>query len=407
MRALALAAVAIAGCTAPPPAIATPAPTPEPGVLAVTALLDLSGSHAAIGAQQRDALQLWMDQWQGRTRTPAKLRTVDVAGSEAKLLIELRRAAVEAAATAVVVGTPVADEGTLERAIDVAALPVLLLEPLASDPAARAGGRWAFALAPSMARLASMQIDDAIRRDVLVPSLVLADGREQIDAVASALTAELERRRLEGVARIALPADGGVPPMVRSSLPVLRSVHCTALAAACAAVARDARSASAPTLLYLSYLVTPAEIRDDRDLAARAIWPSTRTLVPPSVLRDPVDHARADFLKAYGERHGTASVHAATAYDALALLAAAADRGGTGDRAALRDALERITMPLIASTYSFAPDRHAGSDPADVAYLRWSGSAVVPVPSFGTVIATPSLTPTPIRTAAPPPSAAP
>lgn len=379
MKALALVALAIVSCSSPPPAVATPSPTPEPGVLAVTALLDLSGPRAAIGTQQRNALQLWLDQAQARTGPTVKLRTVDVAGSDAKVLIELRRAAVDDLADAVIVGSTATYDGTFGRAIDLAALPVVLTQPLPAEPAGRPGGRWAFALAPSLPQLAAREIEDAVRRGVLVPSLVLTDAREQVDPMASALAAELERRRLDALTRIAMPADGSVVPVVRSSLSVLRSVHCTSLPSSCASVAQVAQSAGSPTMFYLSYLTTPADLNDHRDLAARAVFPGSRSLLPTFGRgSSETDLERERFKRTFGDRHGVAGTHAMVAYDSLSLLAAAVERAGSEDRAALRDALERITMPLIASTYSFAPERHTGADPGDLASLRWSGSSFSP-----------------------------
>ncbi|MBI2325708.1 MAG: ABC transporter substrate-binding protein [Chloroflexi bacterium] len=410
MRALAIVVIATLACTSPAPTVATPTPTAEGGVLNVVALLDLSGPRAAIGRQQRDALQLWMSQQ--RSSAPLlkvfRLRTVDVAGSDAKLLIELRRAAVEEMADAVIVGPPVTYDDTLGRAVELAGVPVLFTQPLGLDPAGRGGGRWAFALAPTLSRIAELAIDDAYQRDVLRPSLVLTDGRERVDPVASALTAEMERRRLDPLTRVAMPADGSVVPVVRSSLSVLRSVHCTALPSSCVSLATLARSMSAPTFFYLSYSTAPADLADHADLAQRAVFPGSRALLSVATrpLR-PIDQARDRFVQAFGERYGPAGTHAAVAHDALALIAAATERSGPDDRAALRDALERISMPLIAGTYAFTSDRHAGSDPADLAYLRWAGSTLAPalLPSLGTGLPTPAPTATPVRS--PSPSASP
>jgi hypothetical protein len=332
------------------------------------------------------------------------VQAVDVAGSDAKLLLELKRAATEELADAVVVGAPVTYDETLGRAIDLAALPVLFTQPL--DPSGRAGASWTFALAPPHSRIASAQIDDALRRDVLTPSIVLTGGRERIDPMASALASEAERRRLDPLTRIAVASDGSVPPVVRSSLSVLRSVHCLAPVSVCSAVAREARSLGSPAMIYLPYLTSAHEhVRDDRDLASRAVWPSSRTLIPSTALATPAQAARASFLKDYGGRwNAWPDIHGAIAFDALSLLAAVADDGGADDRVALRNRLGAIRMPLIASTYAFGDGRR-GPDPADLTWLRWDAGAPAIAPTFGTVAPTPS--PTPGRTASPSPTASP
>ena len=399
-RVAAILALLFSACSGPAPTLSeTPAPTREPGVVTVAAFLDLSGPRSALGVAQRNALQLWTDD-QGARRIPLRVRVVDVGDSDARLLLELRRAAVDDPVDAAIVGTSVVWDDTLGRALDLAAMPVLFTQPLSADPTARPGGRWGFALAPTTARLAAWEVDDAARRGVLSPSLVLTLPATRADPMAAALDAEFVRRSLAPLTHVTLPADGSVPPVVRSSLSVLRSVHCTAAPSSCSAVADAARAAGAPTFFYLPYTTTPSEVGDRQALASRAVWPGSPWVLPfdaPPVTA--ANQARDRFLRAYAERWGTPGTQGATAYDALALLAAASDRGGD-DPLALRDALERITMPLIASTYSFGPARHTGPDAADLAYLRWTGSQVAPAlaPSLGTGLATPS----PARTASVP-----
>lgn len=395
MRALPVAALILAAaCTSPSPALPTPSPTAEPGVLSVTALLDLSGPRAQAGAQQRNALQLWLEQ-QGRGAA-VRLETIDVAGSEGRLLIELRRAATQTFADAVIVGAYVGYDDTVGRAIDLAGLPVLLLQPIAAEPAGRPGGTWAFALAPSIPQLARVHIDDARRRDVLVPSILVSDRRERIDPMAAALNAEAERRGLGTLTHIELASDGTIPPVVRSSLSVLRSVHCLVPPAVCSAIAREARAIGSPAMLYLPFATSTDQLRDDRDLAARAVWPSSTALLSSA------------FVREYSGRHGNRpDIHAALAHDAMTLVGLAAQRGGSDDRGALRDAIEAITMPLIATAYSFRADRRSGWDAGNLAYLRWDGGGGALAPLFGTVAPTPTPVPTPSRITTPAPTASP
>ena len=145
MRGLAaLFALFLAACSAPTVEITpTPAPTHEPSTTLVTVLLDLSGARAPNGIAQRNAMQLWLDQQQARGG-PQRIRAkfVDLAGSDAQLMIELRRAAVDERADAIVIGAPVRYDETFASALGVARLPVLLTLP-APEPTSRRGGGWA------------------------------------------------------------------------------------------------------------------------------------------------------------------------------------------------------------------------------------------------------------------------
>jgi len=206
MRALLLAIVAALGaCTAPakPVTSPTPIPTHVPGALNVTALLDLSGSRWPSGAPQRDALQLWTDQH--ATATPrVRLRIVDVAGSASRTLIELRRAAVEDRADAIIVGVPVDYDDAFARAVQLTQLPVLFTLPIA-DPVTTGGG-WAFALAPTPSQLARTMLDDAAARAVLGSSVVVTDESAPAIIERAAFVAELASRGV--TATIVKAADG-------------------------------------------------------------------------------------------------------------------------------------------------------------------------------------------------------
>jgi substrate-binding family protein len=390
-------------CSTPPPAIGTPSPSPQRDVLEVTALLDLSGPGAPVGTAQRAAMELWRERHAASGARPeVRIDFVDVAGSEAGLLIELRRAAEDQHADAVVIGVPVAYGSVLGRAADLAGMPILFTLPLdVSDPVDLPGGRWAFALAPPLPRLAAMAVDDAIDRRVLSPALVLRRDEATRDLLADAVEAEMARRGRDPLTEIALPAGGAVPPVVRSSLSVLRSAHCTATLTACAAVAREARAFLAPTLFYLPYATAPSEIQAEGDLASRAIWPASRWIIPA----EPGTPERERFLADHTERFGPAGSHAAVAYDAVTLLALAAADGGADDPELSRAALEGITMPLIASSYTFNARQHSGSHPADLTFVQWRAGAITyALPAiFGTGIPTPSPSPTASPTPSPVP----
>jgi len=364
-------ALGLAACTAgPAPITATPAPTHEAGALNVTALLDLSGDRTPNGGSQRDALQLWLDQ-QG-TRTPqVRVRFVDVAGSEARTILELKRAATEGRADAVIVGVPVDYDAAFARIVELAGLPVLFTLPI-PDPATLAGGRWAFALAPTPAQLAKAAVDDATRRGVLVPSLIVSDESGPAVAERVALQAELAKRGL-GVP-LAKVTAADVAPRLAGPLMAARSVFFAGAVPAYTAAARPAIGSPSGPLLYFSYLVEPAALGELREAAALATWPgSRRTLAPPP----DAPPARAAFVRGYADRYGPPGTHAAVAYDAVSMLSGFA---GTGvDAAVIRNTLEAAPFAGVATTFTFAPARHAGFAMGDLVYLRWTAQRSFPM----------------------------
>jgi ABC-type branched-subunit amino acid transport system substrate-binding protein len=137
--------------------------------------------------------------------------------------------------------------------------------------------------------------------------------------------------------------------------------------------------------VYLSYLMEAGDAPALREGTDLAIWPGSRNLAAISTA--PTTPERAAFLQTFTSRHGAPSTLAGTAYDALALVDAAAERvGGTPDRARLRDRLEATTFAGITTRYTFTATRHAGFDTVDLVLLRWSigvrvGFALAPEPA--------------------------
>jgi ABC-type branched-subunit amino acid transport system substrate-binding protein len=297
---------------------------------------------------------------------------VDLAGSDARLLIELRRAAVEDRADAVVIGVPFAYDETFVSALRAARLPVMLTLP-APEPAAEAGGGWAFALAPTHADLARVAVADAKDRGALLPILLASDESAPAVAERLALARELEQRGL--ITPTVVTVNGqDVASRVRAGASFARSAFFTGPAATYVDAARSLAAGGITPRVYLSYLVEASDASSLREGADNSTWPGSRNLATtPSA---PTTAARATFVQTYSARHGAPSTIAATAYDALALLDAAAESvGGTPDRARLRDRLEATTFAGIATRYAFTAARHAGFDTADLAFLRWSGGA--------------------------------
>jgi len=355
----------LSACTTPNPSVTpTPVPTRDPNALNVTALLDLSGSRAPNGGPQRDALQLWADQHSSATPR-LKLKIVDVASSPSKTVLELRRAAVEDRADAIVVGASVDYDDAFAAAVQLAQVPVLFTLPI-PEPATRGGG-WAFALAPTPAQLARLVLDDAALRSVLSADLVVSDESTTAIVERIALTNELSRRHVTANVVTVTPTDASLK---------LRALLATTPVVLLAGTPRSyidaARTVTVGTSLYLSYLCEFTDIADLREAAPLAVWPGSRWIAASSF----GGAARAAFVQAYTDRTGPPTSVAASAYDALGLLASAADSGTAPN--AVRDRLQSGTFAGVATTYAFGPSQHAGFNAGDLALLRYAGQRSSP-----------------------------
>jgi ABC-type branched-subunit amino acid transport system substrate-binding protein len=366
-------AVVLAACTNDPRVVLpTPSPTRELGIVNVSVLLDLSGPRAPSGQPQRDAMRLWMDQ----TRTgPVKLRVkfVDIAGSDAKVLLELRRAVIEDHADAVVIGAAMPAGDTWLQAIQVASVPVLLTLPVA-DPAAGIGGRFAFALAATPAAIARALASDLIARGVLEPMLLAEDESAAAVVERAALVAELKRRSIIAPIPVNLAASGGAERAHNAAV-VARSVVLFGASAPYGDVIRAIPNTVIAPRVYLSYLTETADLTNLRDQGTLVTWPGSRSLVPGFV----TTQDQRTFLQTFRDRHGAPSTLAATAYDALGLIDTAARMTPTElDAGNLRLQLETRTFGGIVTRYTFAPQRHAGFAPEDLVYLRWDATQRAP-----------------------------
>ena len=353
---LAILVLTIASCTATPPVVAapTPSPTREPGTIAVTALLDLSGSRGPKGDAQRGAMQQFVDAQRGSPRV--KLHVVDVAGSDAKLLLELKRSADTGDADAIVVGVPAIADETLIAAVALLGRPVLFTLPLA-EPSGP-GARWMFGLAPAPDAVARALVDALPSRSspaAVVVAGTLVSGREEL-ALASTfrgdarpmpvLLSAAPDQRDPFMQRVRQLASGGTP--IYYTGPTLGYLEPQRLLP-------DAGTAA----LLLSYLTDANDAARLGDATASARWPALR--------------------KTIGSALGT---HAASATDALGLIAASVDPSGDPERT--RQRIEGGTFAGIATTYTFAPARRAGADARELALAAWENGRVVaarPIPA--------------------------
>jgi len=357
----------LSACTTPNPSV-TPAPVPtrDPNALNVTALLDLSGSRAPNGGPQRDALQLWADQHSSATPR-VKLKIVDVASSPSKTVLELRRAAVEDRADAIVVGVSVDYDDAFAAAVQLAQVPVLFTLPI-PEPATRGGG-WAFALAPTPAQLARFVLDDVALRSVLSADLVVSDESTTAIVERIALTNELSRRHV--TANVVTVTPTNASQKLRA---LLATTPVVLLAGTPRSYLEAARTVTVGTGLYLSYLCDLADIADLHEAAALAAWPGSRWIAASS--SGGSGSVRAVFVQSYTDRTGPPTTAAASAYDALTLLWTAAEKNV--DPGIVRDQLQSGTFAGVATTYAFSPSQHAGFNTSDLALLRYVAPRVPP-----------------------------
>jgi hypothetical protein len=344
-------AVLVVACSGPPPRAASPTPTPsrEPGTYAVTALLDLSGTRGPRGDLQRNAMLQWVDAQRSTPRV--KLRIVDVAGSDARLLLELKRASESGDADAFVVGVPATIDASLAAAIALARRPVLFTMPIA-EPSGDAA-KWIFGLAPSPDALARTLADALPSR--ATPAIVVTNG-------------SLAAGREELALRAALAADGRPLPFVMSAAPEVRDTF-----------AARSRPLLGPGSAM--YFTGPAQAYLEPQRIVPAADPSTTMLIFLSYLTDANDASRlgdaapgARWPGLRGPANAGLGTHAASARDALALLAAREDAAGDAERS--RSAIEGGTFAGIATTYTFSPSRHTGVDPQEIALLAWENGRI-------------------------------
>jgi len=373
VRVVLLAFLLVACTTAPQVTQPTPVPTREPNTLAVSVLLDLSGSRAPSGQSQRNAMQLWLDQQRGNPKL--NVRFVDIAGSDAKLFVELRRAAIDEHADAVVIGVPTTIDATLAQEFQVAAVPVLLTLPV-PDPAATASGKYVFALAPTPDMVAHATAADLIARGRLMPMLIVGDDSLASMVERNAFTAELRRLGATPPTPVIITqADGA--SRVKSAAAFARSIVLSGATADYVDAIRGMPTGLDAPRVYLSYLTESADLTALRDQQAIVTWPGAGHIVASGT-----SGAGPSFVRSYTDRHGPPSTIAATAFDALSLIYAAGEAApNEHDGVRLRLRVEQLTFAGVVSRYSFTSFRHAGFSVEDLTFLEWSGKPVFAPPA--------------------------
>lgn len=184
-----------------------------------------------------------------------------------------------------------------------------------------------------------------------------------------AFVSELARRRVTPNVVTVTPSDA-----TAKLRPLLATTTIVFLAGTPHTYLEAARSVTAGTALYLSYLCDFGDIGELRDAAAFTVWPGSRWVAASATGTSTA--ARTSFVQVYSDRSGPPTSVAASAYDALALLSSAADKGI--DPATVRDRLQSGTFTGIATTYTFSQSQHAGFNTGDLALLRYVAPRVPP-----------------------------
>ncbi len=352
-------ALLLSACTSALPVTADPSPsaTREAGTITVAALLDLSGNRAPKGDGQRSAMQQWADTQRGTPRV--KLRIIDVAGSDAKVLLELKHLSEAGDTDAVIIAVPAILDDALSRAVGLLGRPVLFTLPVHDPDTIGEGGRWMFGLAPSPDALARVVVDALPSRTtpaIVVTSGTRVAGRDEI-AITSVFRAQ-ERP---------MPFVMSAAPDQRDAFTQrLRTVARAGSAVFFAGAAFDSlplvrlipSDATGGPSVFLSYLTDANDAGRLGDVSPAVRWPALR--------------------RSIGSALGS---QALSATDALALLAITGDVPYDPERS--RASIEDGTFAGMAATYSFTRSRHTGVDRTDIALAAWESGRIVAAQPIG------------------------
>ena len=348
-----LAATACRPGPVPLPTVAPPPPSPTPAArLVLGAVLDMRDDRQTGGLERWRGALLGVEMVNagggvllpGGSRMDLELiayTTEPQGGSVAAALERLTR--FDGALAAVVDGRDAVVDAARHQAGQLG-MPTILLDErgfVATDPA-----RWTYALGTSNV--------DAM--GVLVPFLAaheirgigwIAPRTATAEAARNALVSEAARTPLRVVAEERYAAGGEPAP---ESLARLAFAGAQAIVgwpgdvAEAVALARTAVERARGATLYLCPVAaTPAFLSRAGEAASGVRVIGTRLAVPDYLWdNDPLTAPTRQFLSTYRQRFGaTPSVAAAAAWDAVRVIAAAAERSGA-DRPGLRGAIGRL-----------------------------------------------------------------
>lgn len=369
-----LAATACRPGPAPVPTVAPSPPSPTPAArLRVGAIVELrdDGRSEGLGRWQGALLGVETVNANGGVLLPGRRHIeLELVAYDADRQTDSVPAAMErltqvdAALATVADGSGAVGEA-VGRQADQLGMPTILLDAPRSESGQPA--RWTHALG----------LSDVDAVGVLVQFLAayqtqrigwIGPRTAAADRARSALVREATRTTAQVVAEERYPAGGEPPPDALARIAFAGAqviVGWPGNVAEAAALARLTAERARGVTLYLGPVAaTPAFLSRVGEAATGVRTIGSRLAVPDYFLDDdPLTAPARRFLTGFRQRFGaTPSVAAAGAWDAVRLIAAAAERSGT-DRAALRDAMGRTDAFSGASGWiDFSGVRRNGLD---------------------------------------------
>ena len=346
---------------------------PAHAEIVLGALLSLTGPGAGLGIPERNTIELLPKTIAGET---VRWVVLDDASDPAAAVRAARKMIDEEHVDAILGPSTTANSlAMLDPAAD-AGVPFISLSGSSAVNEPQAGARrWAFKLIPSE-RVATVQIVEHM----------LAHGGKRLaqigfanalgDGYIAALSAQAAERGIETVADVRYnPTDTSVTPQVLRALaakPDAVFVAASASPATTPIIELRNRGYAGP-IYTVQGIAGPEALRVGGRALDGVLFSSVPVLVAEQMPESsPVRAAALAYVSAYEGRYGpgSRSLFGATMWDGFLLIAAATPQalgagrpGAAPFRAALRDAMERVTgLPGCEAVFNLTPQDHSGAD---------------------------------------------
>ena len=353
--------------------------------LVVGAVVDVTGSAAAIGGPERDALQLAADQINesgGINGRKVTLTVLDAKSDVAESAKDATSLLTDKHVDVVIGSSRSAPSLAMRPVVERARVPMV---SLAAAQSIIEGSHWVFKMPPSDSVVFAQLVDyfhhqGFHRIGLLRDASALGDGVDQlIDKAGSPY----------GISTATVEKFDAADVDFTAQLVALRSAHTDAnviygSGASIALATKQYRQLALTAPLIHSYgAATSTFLQLAGTAADGVILNGNRQLIVDSLrASDPTKAVIEKFSTAFQKRYGRPPTpFAGYAYDAVNLVAAAC-RQGSCSPAALRDQLERITdFQGVTGTYDFSAADHSGLPKSPLVMLRVQDGHFEPLPA--------------------------